>query len=99
MNDQNMPLTALMKKTKEIATIPDKLAQEAEWRKLSDQGLMMTERLRIGKDAEKSSIIKMRDARGKIRIELKVQADGKPSMIFSDDNGKVVYSLPPSGKG
>ena len=96
MNDQNMPLNDLLKKNKEISELATKEAQEAAWQKLKAEGLLMTERLRIGKDQEKSSIIKMRDAKGNIRIELKVEANGNPKMKFLDESGKVVYSLPPT---
>ena len=58
----------------------------------------MTERLRIGRDNEKSSIIKMKDARGKVRIELKVEASGNPKLNFLDELGKVIFSLPPDAK-
>jgi len=76
MNDQNMPLNDLVNKQKEISKLPTKEAQDSAYRALREQGLLMTERLRIGKDYDKSSIIKMKDAKGKVRIELKVEANG-----------------------
>lgn len=99
MNDQNMPLNDLLNKQKEISGLPTKEARDAAYRALREQGQLMTERLRIGKDYDKSSVIKMKDAKGKVRIELKVEAGGNPKMIFLDELGKVVYSLPPGSKG
>lgn len=99
MNDQHMPLNDLINKQKEIEQLPTKEAKEAAYQALRDQGLLMTERLRIGKDYDKASIIKMRDAKGKVRIELKVEADGNPKISFLDENGKVTYSLPGDAKG
>lgn len=95
MSDQNMPLNDLVNKQKEISKLPTKEAQDSAYRALREQGLLMTERLRIGKDYDKSSIIKMKDANGKVRIELKVEASGSPKLNFLDEVGKVIYSLPP----
>jgi hypothetical protein len=94
MNDQNMPLNDLINKQKEIAKLPTKEAQKAAYDSLRDQGLLMTERLRIGRDYDKSSVIKLKDAKGRVRIEMKVEASGTPKLDFLDELGKVVYSLP-----
>jgi hypothetical protein len=96
MNDQNTPLSDLVKKQKEISKLPTKEAQDSAYAGLREQGLLMTERLRIGKDYDRSSIIKMKDAKGKARIELKVEANGNAKLNFLDEYGKTVYSLPPS---
>lgn len=98
MSDQNMPLNELVNKQKEISKLPTKEAQDSAYRALREQGLLMTERLRIGKDYDKSSIIKMKDAKGKVRIELKVEASGSSKLNFLDEAGKVIYSLPPDSK-
>ncbi len=95
VSDQNMPLNDLLKKDKEISKLNSKEAQEAAWKQLRSEGLLMTERLRIGKDQEKSSVIKMKDAKGNVRIELKVGATGNPKINLYDENGKITYSLPP----
>lgn len=95
MNDQNMPLNDLVERQKEISKLPTKEAQDSAYRALREQGLLMTERIRIGKDYDKSSIIKMKDAKGKVRIELKVEASGNPKLTFLNEVGKVIYSLPP----
>ncbi|MBY0385459.1 hypothetical protein K2X05_09895 [bacterium] len=96
MNDQNMPLTDLINKDKEISKLPTKEDQDLAWKKLKDDGLLMAERLRIGRDYDKSSIIRLKDAKGKIRIEMKVEANGNSKLNFLDELGKVVYSLPPT---
>ncbi len=95
MNDQNMPLNDLMKKQREISKLPTKEAQNSAWAALRDQGLLMTERLRIGKDNDKSSVLRMKDAKGKVRIELKVEANGISKMNFLDELGRVIYTIPP----
>ncbi len=94
MSDQNMPLNDLMNKQKEISKLPSKESQDAAYQALRDQGLLMTERLRIGKDFDKASVIKLKDAKGRVRIELKVEADGNSKLNFLDELGKVTHSLP-----
>lgn len=95
MNDQNMPMNDWISKQKEISKLPTKEAQDSAYQALREQGLLTTERIRIGKDYDKSSIIRMKDAKGKVRIELKVEANGNAKLNFLDELGKVVYSLPP----
>jgi hypothetical protein len=96
MSDQNMPLNDLINKDKEISKLPSKEAQDQAWKKLRDDGLLMAERVRIGRDYDKSAIVRLKDAKGRLRIELKVEADGNAKLNFLDDSGKIAYSLPPS---
>ncbi|HWU43689.1 MAG TPA: hypothetical protein VN132_09635, partial [Bdellovibrio sp.] len=76
MNDQNMPMIDSINREKEISKLPTKEAKDSAYQALRDQGLLMTERLKIGRDFDKSSVIKLKDAKGKVRIELKVEANG-----------------------
>lgn len=99
MSDQNMPLNERLKKQEEISKIPSKEEQDAAFQKLRDQGMLMTERLKIGRDTDQSSILKLKDAQGKVRIELRVTAGGEAKLNFLNDSGAVVYSLPPSAAG
>ncbi len=98
MNDQNMPLTDLMTKMEEIKKMPTKEAQEAAVKEMRDKGQMMASRLMIGKNYDRSAFIKLKDAKGKSRIEISVEANGTPKLNFLDENGKVIYSLPEDAK-
>ena len=98
MNDQNLPLNELIAKQREISNLPTKEAQEMAWKSLRDQGLLMTERVRLGKDHEKASILKMKDAKGRTRIELKVEASGHAQISILKEDGSVEFSLPPRQK-
>lgn len=91
VNDQNMPLNDLLNKQKEIAKLSKEL-QDLAYKELREQGLLMTERVRIGKDFDKSSVLKLKDAKGKVRLELKVEANGEARINFLDDAGKVTRS-------
>lgn len=94
MNDQNMPLTELISKREEIEKLPTKEARDAAYKEMSDKGVFMVNRLDLGRGYNKSSFIKLKDAKGKTRIEISVEANGNPKLNFLDENGKVVYSLP-----
>lgn len=98
MSDQNTPINDLINRQNEISKLPTEEAQNEAYRALREQGLLMTERLRIGRDYDKSSIIRMNDAEGKTRIELKVEANGDAKLRFLDEFGKAVYSLPPASR-
>ncbi len=65
MNDQNMPLTDLISKMEEIKKLPTKEARDAAYQEMRDKGQLMTSRLVLGRDYDKSSFIKLKDAKGK----------------------------------
>jgi hypothetical protein len=98
MNDQNMPLNDFMSKVEEIRKLPTKEEQEAAFQEMRDKGQMSASRLMLGKGRDKSAFIKLKDAKGKSRIEISVEANGTPKLNFLDENGKVVYSLPDDAK-
>lgn len=98
MNDQNMPLSELLAKQKEIAALSSKEAQDLAWQEMRDQGLLTTERLRLGRERDKSSVIRLKDKKGRPRLELKVEASGRATLVFLDELGKVIYQLPPGSK-
>jgi hypothetical protein len=98
MNDQNMPLTDFMSKIEEIKKLPTKEARDAAYQEMRDKGDLAVNRLLIGKGRDKSSIIELKDARGKSRIEISVEVNGNPKLNFLDENGKVIYSLPEDAK-
>ena len=56
-------------------------------------------RLVLGRAADKSAILRMKDAEGRDRIVMKVVADGAPVLQFLDESGKVVEQLPRNPDG
>jgi len=51
-------------------------------------------RVFVGKDSDKASVVALADAKGKARLVMKVDADGKSSIEFLDANGTVTRRLP-----
>ncbi len=93
-----MPLTDFINKMKEIEKLPTKEAKGAVYQEMQDKGQLMTNRLSLGRDYDKSSVIRLKDAKGKVRIELSVEANGNAKLNFLDESGKVIYSLPDDTK-
>jgi hypothetical protein len=52
------------------------------------------QRLFVGKDPSRASVVNLFDATGKARLVLKVEADGAASIEFLDADGKVTSRLP-----
>ena len=52
------------------------------------------QRLFVGKDRSRASVVNLFDANGKARLVLKVEADGSASIEFLDAEGKVTSRLP-----
>lgn len=56
-------------------------------------GAAITPRAFLGRALDKSSILTMRDASGRKRLEVRVAADGKAAIDFLDANGRVSRSI------
>ena len=70
---------------------PDK---QAARQKLKDAGAFQTSRMFVGKTRGQSSAVVLADAKGRARIMMVVSPDGKASLDFLDDSGKLVQRLP-----
>jgi len=98
MNDENMALTDRIAKIQEIEKLPTTEEQSTAKQKMRENGEFLVNRLFIGKSWNKKSLIQMSDAKGRMRLELSVEANGSPKLNFLDENGKVIYSLPEDAK-
>jgi hypothetical protein len=56
-------------------------------------------RLFLGRKADRSAALVLKDPQGRDRVVLKVAADGTPSLQFLDTSGKVLSELPAPAKG
>ncbi len=98
MNDENIPLVERISKMEAIKKLPTKEAQDVAYKEMRDKGEFLVNRLFIGKARNKTSLIQMNDAKGRMRLELSVEPNGNPKLNFLDENGKVIYSLPEDAK-
>lgn len=93
-NDENLTTTDRLTKLEAIRRLPDAAARQAAEKEMNDKGEFLVNRLVIGRGRNKSSLISLRDAKGKERIQISVTAEGTPKINFLDGEGKVIYSLP-----
>ena len=55
-------------------------------------------RLYVGRDVARSSVVNLFDPLGRLRLQLRVDSLGRPTMDFLDDAGRVTFSLPDSAR-
>lgn len=54
----------------------------------------LRQRASLGREPDKSAVLRLRDPEGHTRILLRVASDGTPSMQFLDTAGKVTHQWP-----
>jgi hypothetical protein len=86
------PITEKRKANEEVQKLPA-IAQDEAWNKFFAVHRHDVKRLIMGRSPDGSVGLDLRDANGKARIVLAVQADGRAELNFLDDSGKVVKSL------
>lgn len=96
INDVPHHLTTSLKQISEFGEAAGKMSSQekaAYWQKLSDEGRLSENRIRLGTTADKASALALKDARGRTRMLLIVNADGNAQINMLDENGKVVKSM------
>jgi hypothetical protein len=64
--------------------------REAEWKKFFVTHPGDANRIYLGRAADKSASLQLKDASGKTRLAMRVDADGNPVIQFLDAEGKVL---------
>ena len=65
---------------------------------LIEQGVFGFERLSLGKVQDQAAAVRLSDPKGRVRMNLSVDAAGTPRLEFLDETGKVTHSLPQDNK-
>lgn len=65
-----------------------------ELRKLQDGLMFGASRVFVGRNKSKDAIINLSDAKGSTRIRMRVDSAGNTSLVFLDEEGEVIMSLP-----
>ena len=84
----------LLGKIDEMKDGPEKQAEYAKHRDM----VGLKNRIFVGKRDDRSAAIVLRDIQARKRAEIKVAADGTPTLEFFDENGKVTSRFPPEAK-
>jgi len=87
-------LGELVAKLNAANTITDRTARQAAVAKIRAEAPPGPRRVFVGKNPDRSAVVSLADADGKVRLNLKVDADGTASLEFLDAAGKVVQRLP-----
>jgi hypothetical protein len=92
----NVPIMDLVAAMDTIRAMPDGPAKQAAIASLQpkDGTPMFAERVYVGRNTEKTALLRLSDRDGKPRILLQVDSTGAPSLEFLDAAGKVVSRLP-----
>jgi hypothetical protein len=75
---------------------PAKQAAIADFKAKHPSHYSLRQRAALGREPDKSAVLRLRDQQGHTRILLRVAADGTPSMQFLDADGKVTQQWPES---
>lgn len=66
------------------------------WRELQDKGAFGSLRMFVGRNTEGEPTIALNDSRGRQRLRLSVDTDDTPRVELLDEQGGVIYTLPPA---
>jgi hypothetical protein len=87
-------LSELIERLNAANAIEDPTARNAAVQAVRASAQPGSQRLFVGKDRDRASVVTLADANGKARLVLKVGENGESSIEFLDANGKVTNRLP-----
>ena len=88
------PISEVVALTDRIKGMTDE-QKKAEIAKFSKEHGAPHARLYLGRSADKSVALRLKDPEGHDRVVIEVAADGSPLLQFLDKDGKVVSQMPP----
>lgn len=89
MNDvEDAPLSERMEASERISRMP-KSERSAAWDKFNAAHPPMRTRVLLGRTEDKSSVLQLKDIKGRNRLVLKVAPDGNPTIQLLDAAGKI----------
>jgi len=89
----NYPLMDLINASMRIQKLPQS-QQEPEWDKFFAVHPGDAQRAYLGREADRTIALRLKDEQARDRIVLRVNPDGTPVLQFLDANGKVTSQLP-----
>ena len=97
----NVNIFDLVKERDSIMEMPPGAAREEALRRWAEprNGVpLYAQRVYVGRDVTKSSVVNLSDPAGRPRLRLRVDSMGQPSLEFLDANGNVTQRLPEAGR-
>jgi hypothetical protein len=89
------PITEIIDLLQRIKSLPE-AEQKAQVEKFDAQHPKPKQRVRIGREGDLSTAIRLKDTAGRDRIVIMVKPDGSPVLQFLDEQGKIISQLPPA---
>lgn len=93
VDEPDYSMRELIDASSRISKLP-KDQQSFEWPKFFATHAKAKTRLVLGRSDDRSVALRLKDVEGRDRIVVEVGADGKPSLQFLDEAGKVTAQLP-----
>jgi hypothetical protein len=90
----DIPIDVVMEKYNAAMKIEDEAERKAAIQKMRDNNELTTTRLFLGKSRDDGTYLLMSDLKGRNRIQLMVKPDGTPQLVFLDEEGEIIYSIP-----
>jgi hypothetical protein len=72
--------------------------RDAAMKKMVDAGMVGAARVFVGKLPDKTAQVLLADDKGRPRLVMAVEAGGAAKIVFLDETGKTLYSLPPANQ-
>ncbi len=94
MDRAPVPLAEVAEKAEAVKRMPDGPSKDQAFRDLGAE-LGIALRLFVGRNPAGEAVVMLADSKGRTRIWMRVDKDDVPRLEFLDEDGKVVYSLPP----
>jgi hypothetical protein len=91
-----VPLSELVDQLNAANAIPDRTEREAAVARVRSNAPKAAQRLFVGKTRDRAARVVLSDAQGRNRLALSVDAEGRSSIEFLDENGKVVQRVGPA---
>lgn len=91
----------LVKERDSIMALPPGQARDEamrRWAQPRDGVPLYAQRVYVGRDVSKSSVVDLSDPEGRPRLRLRVDSLGQPTLEFLDANGQVTLRLPEGGR-
>jgi hypothetical protein len=92
----DVPLSELVDQLNAANAIPDRTEREAAVARVRSNAPKAAQRLFVGKTRDRAARVVLSDAQGRNRLALSVDAEGRSSIEFLDENGKVVQRVGPA---
>jgi hypothetical protein len=97
----NTPLIDLVRKQQSLQSMPEGPAKQAALKRFQEEAARGEfggqSRVFVGKNEKNTSEVTLSDAGGKPRIRMTVEESGLSHLEFLNEEGKAIFSLPPSG--